>query len=234
MEKERAGSEEITTSKKMKSDGIESRRKKTDGVEPKINESDGVKPKRKRVRKGHKGTEQGAKQNGSLEKDISKRIDVGHKKKRPWGIAVFWVIVIIAVVIILLRGCSKDIEDLLLDMPEFEDSVGFGNVDAGEGNSEKMELPVIPDFTVSAENPNFVIPYPKNAYDVEFSFVDAESGAELYHTKRIRPGTTVEIPAFSFCKDGEHTYRIEVGVYDRDTYMELPSAVALEMNITKE
>ena len=221
MEKERAGSAETTTSKKKVSDG--------------------VKPKRKRVRKCNRGTDQGTKQSectGKMQGEGTekKQNDVGQKtkKKRPWGIAVFLVIVIIAVVIFMLRGCSGDIEDLLLDMPEFEDSVGFGNIGKGKGDSEKMELPVIPDFTVSAEKQSFVIPYPQNSYDVEFSFHDSENGEELYHTKRIRPGTVVEIPAYSFCKDGEHAYRIEVEVYDQDTYMELPSAVALEMNITKE
>lgn len=156
------------------------------------------------------------------------------KKKQPWWIGFLLVAALLAAVLFLLRGCGKDFKDLILDMPEYEESVGYGGDGEGLESGDRIDLAVIPDFTVTKENPGFVIPYPENAYDVEFSFVDAESGEERYHTKRIKPGSIIEIPAFGFCDKGEHLYRIEVEVYDCDNYVELPSAVALEMKITKE
>ena len=157
-----------------------------------------------------------------------------HKKKRPLWLILLLVAAVVGIALFLLRGCNQDLKRLILDMPEYEESVGYGGDGDGTGSGDTIDLAVIPDFTVSKENPNFVIPYPENAYDVEFSFVDAESGEERYHTKRVKPGAIIEIPAYEFCDKGEHLYRIEVEVYDCDNYVELPSAVALEMKITKE
>lgn len=156
----------------------------------------------------------------------------GKRKKR----AVVFVLVITVVLfaLMLLRGCNKgDLRKVHLDMPEFEDSAGLDNVGNQRTTKDGVNLAVIPDFTVTEDNQSFVIPYPENEYDAEFYFVDKESGEERYRTKRIKPGSVVRIPAFSFCEDGEHTYRVEVGVFDGDSFEEVPSAVALEMNITK-
>ena len=87
---------------------------------------------------------------------------------------------------------------------------------------------------MTKENPSFPIPYPEsNVFDVEFAFID-EKGKEAYHTKRIKPGTVVSVPAYEFCKMGKQTYMIEVEVYDGDTFQPVQSAVALEMEITKK
>lgn len=163
------------------------------------------------------------------EKDKGKK---KHKKR-----LIIEIIILAGLLIILLltmRGCSKDVVKLNLDMPEFEDSVDRGRSRKVKATTEGVNLAVVPDFTVTKKSQSFVIPYPENVYDVEFDFVDKESGEERYRTNRIRPETVVSIPAYSFCEKGTHAYRIEVKVFDGESYEEVPSAVALEMNITKK
>lgn len=155
------------------------------------------------------------------------------KKKCPVWFLILVLAAVTAIVLFLLRGRGGDWKRLILDMPEYEDFIGYEDPDDEGGAEERMDLAVIPDFTVTKENPCFLIPYPDNAYDVEFSFLD-ENGTERYHTKRIRPGTVIQVPAYDFCDEGEHTYQIAVEAYDRDTYVRMEMAVVLEMKITKE
>lgn len=157
------------------------------------------------------------------------------KNRKKILVIVIILVVILMVLMMLLKGCNNGgIKKVHLDMPEFEESVGLDGFDGTEATEASVNLAVIPDFTVTKDNQSFVIPYPENEYDVEFYFVDKESGEEKYRTRRIKPGTVVKIPAYSFCDDGEHAYRVEVGVFDGENYAEVPSAVALEMNITKK
>lgn len=156
------------------------------------------------------------------------------KKKKHRALWIMPVLAAIFVlVMILLRSCSADVERLILDMPEFEEDIRGG--DGGEdGDENRVNLAVVPDFEVSKDQKDFPLPYPEeNVFDVEFTFVD-EKGKEVYRTKRIKPGTLVSIPAYDFCADGEHTYQIQVEVYDKDTYKPVQSAVALEMKITRK
>lgn len=161
------------------------------------------------------------------------------EKRKTWSLRrkVFIFVLLAAgcfIITMLLRGCNGDFKGLVLDMPEFEKSVGRNHMGKEKASKDGVNLAVLPDFTVSSDNSSFVIPYPENVYDAEFCFVEKDTGEVKYRTKRIRPGTVVEIPAYSFCDAGRHTYRVEVGVYDGESFAEIPSAVALEMEITKE
>ena len=142
------------------------------------------------------------------------------------------IVALILAVVLGFRACGGDLEKLILGMPEYEDSIYDGD---GEGaESERINLAVVPDMVVTKDRKDFPLPYPEeNVYDVEFSFVNEEN-VEVYHTKRIKPGTIMSVPAYDFCEDGEHKYQIEVEVYDRDTFKPIQSAVALEMMITKK
>lgn len=197
-------------------------------------------PRRKRKRpvpkpqpQGNAGTVKAAgekkEDRGQVNSATKRKID----RKRA-AVLVIVLVVVLFVLMMLLKGCNGDIRKVHLDMPEFEKSEGFNSFGKEKATKDGVNLAVIPDFTVTEDNQSFVIPYPENEYDAEFYFVDKESGEERYRTKRIKPGTVVKIPAYSFCRDGEHTYRVEVGVFDGDSFEEVPSAVALEMNITKK
>lgn len=168
-------------------------------------------------------------------KTAIKKDDTGKGRKRIIVAAVILAAIMIVLLLALLKGSNNGgFKKVNLDMPEFEESDGYKYDGSEKASKGGINLAVIPDFTVTKENQSFVIPYPENEYDAEFYFVDKESGEERYRTKRIKPGTVVRIPAYSFCEDGEHTYRVEVGVFDGENYTEIPSAVALEMNITKK
>ena len=110
------------------------------------------------------------------------------KKKKYRALWIMPVLAAIFVlVMILLRGCGADVERLILDMPEFEEDIRGG--DGGEdGDENRVNLAVVPDFEVSKDQKDFPLPYPEeNVFDVEFTFVD-EKDKEVYRTKRINPG----------------------------------------------
>lgn len=157
------------------------------------------------------------------------------EKKKDRGmifLSVFLAFLIMGLIAFLIFMLRSDLERVVLGMPEFEESVVRDGEPAEDG--ERVDLAVVPDFVVTKEDSSFPIPYPEgNVFDVEFAFVN-EKGKEVYHTKRIKPGTIVSIPAYEFCKMGKETYEIRVEVYDGDTFKPVQSAVALEMKITKE
>lgn len=157
----------------------------------------------------------------------------GKKRSRAAAISLAAAAVLLAA-LLLLRGCGGGQEGLPPARPEYEEPARYAAPGGAEGQEGRIDLPVLPDFTVTEEERCFPIPYPDNVYDVEFSFVDVESGEERYHTKRVRPGTAALVPAYDFCEEGEHAYRVNVEVYNRDTYERVDSAVALEMSITRE
>ena len=157
------------------------------------------------------------------------------EKKKDRGmifLSAFLAFLIMGLIAFLIFMLRSDLERVVLGMPEFEESVVRDGEPAEDG--ERVDLAVVPDFVVTKEDSSFPIPYPEgNVFDVEFAFVN-EKGKEVYHTKRIKPGTIVSIPAYEFCKMGKETYEIRVEVYDGDTFKPVQSAVALEMKITKE
>lgn len=156
------------------------------------------------------------------------------KKEQKTMIAVIVLIFLLMALLMILRCCTRQPDHITPEKPEYEDSVGTGKTGDAKKTKAGVNLAVIPDFTVSGSRRSFVIPYPDNEYDVEFSFVEKKSGREKYRTGRIRPGTVVRIPAYSFTEKGRHTYRIDVRVFDGNNYSEVPGAIALEMDITKK
>lgn len=185
------------------------------------------------------GTTEKRKRPDSESRIINTGSDQNHaekgKDRKIVAILIILLVVVIFALMLQFKGRNNgDFSKVHLDMPEFEDSVVYDGSGEEKAAKDGVNLAVIPDFTVTKDNQSFVIPYPENEYDAEFYFVDKESGEERYRTKRIKPGTVVKIPAYSFCDDGEHAYRVEVGVFDGESFEEVPSAVALEMNITKE
>ena len=135
-------------------------------------------------------------------------------------------------VILLLRACSG--KDALSAPPEYEEGAEYEDDGNPKADPERLNIAVLPDYTVTASSPYILIPYPKdNVYETEFVFRDADTGKEMYSTKRIRPGTVVRVEANNFCKIGKNPMMVEVKLFDPKTWDEVESAVVLETEIVK-
>ena len=99
----------------------------------------------------------------------------------------------------------------------------------------RINLPVMPDYVITKDNPNVYIPYPKkNAYDMTLTFYEKGSEEPLYETALIAPGSFVLVPAYDFCESGAHTYELRVSAFDPDTHSYIESNISMEMDITKK
>lgn len=117
---------------------------------------------------------------------------------------------------------------------DYTSDIADGN-DNMTADPQRLNVAVLPDYTISAQSPDILIPYPEdNAYDVDFSFFEKLSKNELYKTNRIRPGTTVRIPAGDFCPEGESDIDVAVKVYRKNTNIPISSDITLRTNIKNE
>ena len=136
-------------------------------------------------------------------------------------------------VILLLRACSG--KDALSAPPEYEEGAEYEDDGNPKADPERLNIAVLPDYTVTASSPYILIPYPKeNANDVEFVFREQDTGDELYRTKRIRPGMVVRIDAYDFAENGKNEIFVEVKLFNHKTWEEIASAVALETEIRRK
>ena len=119
--------------------------------------------------------------------------------------------------------------------PTYEDGVPGYEPDVDiTASSTRLNLPVLPDYIITKEKPDIMIPYPEqNIYDIEFSFLKKGSDKVLYRTNRIVPGMTVLIPAYDFIKESGD-YEVRVSAFDHETYEEVVSLISLEANIIKK
>ena len=118
---------------------------------------------------------------------------------------------------------------------EYEESADYETGDDGKEEEGRLNIPVLPDYTVSESSPYILIPYPENNdYEIGLVFKDADTNKKLYRTKRIRPGTVVRVDAFGFCRTGSNPILVDVRVYDREEWDEIESIVSLEMTVIKE
>ncbi|MBR1634334.1 MAG: hypothetical protein IJ682_04630 [Lachnospiraceae bacterium] len=167
---------------------------------------------------------------GSAKKKTERDEKEGRRTK---ALAAALLLLILAAAVLLLRSCGAA-EDAG-GPPEYEDSAEYETDGAGDADPARLNIAVLPDYTVSAHSPCILIPYPKeNANDIEFVFREKDSGREIYATKRIRPGTVVRADMYGCCKRGDNGLLVEVRVFDRRTWEEVPCAVALETTVTKQ
>ena len=149
------------------------------------------------------------------------------------GLAVLLFLLILLLAILMLKACTG--KEALSAPPEYEEGTEYeadGNPDA---DPERLNIAVLPDYKVTEASPYILIPYPKeNAHDVEFLFRDRKTGDELYHTKRIRPGTVVRVDAYGFTETGRNKILVEVKLFNHKTWEEIASAVALETEIERK
>lgn len=141
-------------------------------------------------------------------------------------------LLVLAAAVLLLRSCGA--EEDAGGPPEYEDGAEYETDGEGDADPARLNIAVLPDYTVSAHSPYILIPYPKeNAVDVEFVFREKDSGREIYATKRVRPGTVVRADIYGSCRKGDSGLLVEVRAFDRKTWEEIPCAVALETTVTK-
>ena len=149
------------------------------------------------------------------------------------GLAVLLFFLMMVFIILLFRACSGG--EALSAPPEYEEGTEYEEDNNPEADPERLNIAVLPDYKVTKESPYILIPYPKeNAHDVEFLFRDRETGDELYHTKRIRPGTVVRVDAYGFTETGRNEIFVEVKLFNHKTWEEIASAVALETEIERK
>ena len=119
--------------------------------------------------------------------------------------------------------------------PEYEQGAEFEDDGSPDGEAARLNVAVLPDYTVSKASPYILVPYPEeNGYEAEFVFRDAHTGKTLYRTKRVRPGTVVRVEAFDFCKYGSNPMLVDVELYDPRTWDMVESAVSLETTVIKD
>lgn len=142
--------------------------------------------------------------------------------------------VIIVIPLLLFKGCSDN--SLAIEAPDYEESGSTPDKPMADDSkySKRVNLAVMGDYTVNKDFPDFSVAYPdQNHFDIELSFQDKD-GNELYRTKRIRAGTEVIIPGYSFTEKGKNQIDVVVGVYDPDSWELLNEATKMEITITKE
>lgn len=170
-------------------------------------------------------------------KEVAKKQDKNNKKdnkkdKKKILLYIIIAILIVIIALLLLKACnSKDKKS------EYEDSVSMSyepNADIQVDDSV-LNLAVLPDYMVTKSKPEMLIPYPEqNSYDIDLTFRKADTNEVLYQSKLIAPGSIISVPAYSFCDDGTHDYRVEVTAYDRTTHEAIESSVAMQVEITKK
>ena len=143
------------------------------------------------------------------------------------GIMVIWLMVM--VIILFFRLVAKD--SPIGWEPDYGDHYETdGNPDA---DPARLNIAVLPDYTVSPDSPYILIPYPAdNANDITFTFRDKTDSIPLYTTKRVRPGTVVRVNPYAFCRAGDNEICVDVRVYNGRH--PLNSSITLETTIRKE
>ena len=157
-------------------------------------------------------------------------------KDRDDGVAGWIAIALLLAIIIVLGIIAFKFfwkGEIPWEAPLYETNADF-EVDGEEKETDRLNVAVLPDYVVTEASPYILIPYPKdNVYETEFVFRDADTGKEMYSTKRIRPGTVVRVEANNFCKIGKNPMMVEVKLFDPKTWDEVESAVVLETEIVK-
>lgn len=169
-----------------------------------------------------------------MRKKSKKKSDDESPSRREAAIAlILAAIIIILIALFLLKGCTP--ESLALNQPEYEEDAS-GREPDDEGNRNygaRVNLAVMDGYEVSASEPDFLVAYPsQNRYDIEISFRD-ENDMEIYRTKRIRNGTEVSIPGYSFLEKGTTRLDAVISVYDPDTWEFLNEAATMKIRVTK-
>lgn len=164
----------------------------------------------------------------------SKRRYAGDEDDRAGG----WIAIALLLAIIIVLGLIAFKffwkGEIPWEAPQYEDSAEF-EIDSESEDAARLNVAVLPDYVVTEASPYILIPYPKdNEYEVEFVFRNADTGKQLYTTKRIRPGTVVRVEAINFCKIGKNPILVEVKLFDPKTWDEVESAVGLETVIKRE
>ena len=158
------------------------------------------------------------------------------RRKKGLIIAIL-AVAIIMLILLFVKGCSAG--NLPLSPPDYEeDASGLGDdgsIDDTHGDDTRINLAVMDDCTVNKDFPDFTVAYPsQNHYDIEISFREPKSGKEVYRTKRIRRGTVVAIPGYTFLKSGKNKLDAVIGVYDPDTWEMENEATTMKIAVTKE
>lgn len=158
------------------------------------------------------------------------------RNKRDYLLYGIIVALLAIIALLLFRACNT--ETVPEEAPDYEESVTQDykpGSDELETDGNTLNLAVLPDYVVSEDDPEVLLPYPEqNDYDIDLTFCDPYTDEILYQTALISPGSIISVPLYNFTFDGTHVYRVEVRAFDRKTHDIVSSSVAMETQIIKK
>lgn len=180
-------------------------------------------------------------------KEVQEELEDNKKAKKNWRLVSL--IELIIIIILLLKGCAGDpsmqgvwwvdnnktplAEE---DFPEIEDDeyIEWEQIFAEEAETNRIDIPVISDFTVSKSSPYKTLYNPaSNAgkYYLQYTFTINGQDEPFYQSKLVEGGYKFSVDFGSLLDLGEYTVTIKTSTYEYETY-EPKSGDAHEINIT--